>query len=87
MLKKEGKSKQAEQVGNDTVGVLYRIWPEKSGVTHIFWNEQSQYGEQINRNYGIKSFLLENWGACVYTKFWEEHGNSKLPGLCHKGID
>ena len=26
--------------------------------------------KQINGNFGIKSFLSQNWGACVYTKFW-----------------
>ena len=82
------ESKQAKQVRNDTFGVLYRIWPEESGVTRIFRNEQSQHGEQINRNFGIKLFLSKNWGACVYTKIWkDEHGNSKLLGLCHQGID
>ena len=25
-------------------------------------------GEQISRNFGIKLFLSQNWGACVYTK-------------------
>ena len=34
-------------------------------------------------NFGIKSFLSQNCGACVYTKIWkEERGNSKLPRLC-----
>ena len=27
------------------------------------------------------------WDICVYTKIWEEHGNSKLPRLYHQGID
>ena len=35
-------------------------------------------GKQINRNFGIKSLLSQNWGAYVYTKIWrEERGNSK----------
>ena len=39
-------------------------------------------------NFGIKLFLSQNWGACVYTKIWEEErGNSKLPRLSHQGID
>ena len=69
MLKKKGESKQAEQVGNDIVGVLYRIQPEKSGVTRIFRIEQSQHGEQINRNFGIKLFLSQNWGHVFTLKF------------------
>ena len=77
MLKRKGESKQAEQVGNDTVGVLYRIRPKKLGVKRIFWNEQSQHGEQINRNFGIKSFVSQNWGACVYTKFGKKNTGTR----------
>ena len=85
MFEKEGESKQAEQTGNDTVGVLYRIWLKKSGVMRLFWNERLQHGEQMNRNFGIKLFLSLNWGACVYIKVWEEErGNSKLPGCVIK---
>ena len=40
-------------------------------------------GKRINRNFGIKSLLSQNWGACVYTKIWrEECGNSKFLRLC-----
>ena len=73
MLKRKGKSKQAEQVGNETVGVLYRIRSEKSGVTRIFRNEQSQHGEQINENFGIKSFLSQNWGHVFTSKFGKKN--------------
>ena len=62
MLKKEGESKQAEQTGNGTVGVLYSVWPENSGAMRLFWNERLQDGEQMNRNFGIKLFLSQNWG-------------------------
>ena len=51
-------------------------------------NKRLRYGEHVNRNFGIKSFLSQNCGACVYTKIWEEEReNSKLPRLCHQGID
>ena len=82
-----GESKKAERVENDTIGVLYRIWPKRSGAMRLFWNERLQHGEQ-NRNFGIKWFLSQNWEVCVYTKIWEEERvNSKLPELCHQGID
>ena len=29
---------------------------------HLFWDERLQHGEQMNRNFGIKSFLSQNWG-------------------------
>ena len=39
-------------------------------------------------NFGIKLLLSQNWGACVYNKIWgEERRNTKLPRLCHQGID
>ena len=33
-------------------------------------------GKHINRNFGIKSFLSQNWGACVYTKIWEKNAGT-----------
>ena len=43
-----------------------------------------RHGKQINRNFGIKSLLSQNWGgACVYTKIWEKNaGTLWLPKLC-----
>ena len=69
MFEKEGESKQAERAGNDIVGVLYRIWPKRSGVMSLFWNERLQHGEQMNRNFVIKSFLSQNWGHVFTPKF------------------
>ena len=57
------------KVGNDTIGALYRIWPKKSGVTRIFWNEPLQHGEQINRNFGIKLFYPKIRGHVFTPKF------------------
>ena len=51
-------------------------------------NKHLRHGEQVNRNFGIKLFLSQNWGACVYTEIWEEeHGDLKLPRFSHQGID
>ena len=69
MLEIEGESKQAERFGNDTIRVLYRIWPERSGAMHLFWNVRLQHGEQMNRNFRIKSFLSQNWGYVFTPKF------------------
>ena len=77
MLKRKGESKQAEQVGNDIVGVLDRIRSEKSRVTRIFWNEQLQHGEQINRNFGVKSFLSQNWGHVFTPKFEKKNTETR----------
>ena len=84
----EGESKSAEWIEGDTIRMLYKVWPEKSGVMRMSQNKWLRHGEQVNKNFGIKSFLSQNWGACVYTKIWEEEReNSKLPRWCHQGID
>ena len=42
-----------------------------------------RHGKRINRNFGIKSLLSQNWGACVYTKIWKKNaGIRRLLRLC-----
>jgi len=36
--------------------------------------------EVIDENFGIKSFLSQDWGACVYTKFWNESREHGIEG-------
>ena len=38
-------------------------------------------------SYTMEVFRVRSLQYCVYTKIWEERGNSKLPGLCHQEID
>ena len=77
MLKRKWESKQAEPVANDTIEVLYSIRSEKSGVTRIFWNEQSQHGEQINRNFGIKLFFPKIRGHVFTSKFGKKNAGTE----------
>ena len=35
-------------IQDDTIGMLYRVEPKKSGVMHLFWNSWLQRGEQMN---------------------------------------
>ena len=87
-LKKNGKANGLNESEMILLGYYIKFRPRISRVTRIFWNKWLRHGEQVNRNFRIKSFLSQNWGACVYTKIWEEERrNSKLPRLCHKGID
>ena len=45
--------------------------------------ERLRHGKRINRNFGIKSLLFQNWGACVYTEIWEKNaGTQRVPRLC-----
>ena len=73
MFKKEGESKQAERIGNDIVWVLYRPWLEKSVAMHLFWNERLQHREQMNRNFGIKSFDPKIGGHMFTPKFGKKN--------------
>ena len=77
MLKKEGENKQSERAGNNTVRVLYRIWPERLGVMRLFWNERLQCGEQMNKNFRIKSFLSQNWGHMFTLKFGKKNAGTR----------
>ena len=80
---KKGKVDGPNESEMILLGYYIKFGPRISRVTHISQNKQL-----VNRNFGIKLFLSQNWGACVYTKIWEEErGNSKLLGLCHQGID
>ena len=42
-----------------------------------------RHGKRINRNFGIKSLLSQNWRARVYTKIWEKNaGTCWFSKLC-----
>ena len=66
--KKKGKANGQSELEMILFGYYIKFRPGISGVTHIFWNKWLQHGEQVNRNFGIKSFLSQKLRACVYTK-------------------
>ena len=66
-LKKKGKVDGPNESEMILLGYYIKFGPRISRVTHISQNKQL-----VNRNFGIKLFLSQNWGACVYTKIWEE---------------
>ena len=67
-LKKKGKANGSNELEMILLGYYIKFRPRISGVTHLFQNKRLRHGEQVNRNFGIKSFLSQNRGACVYTK-------------------
>ena len=86
--KKKGKVNGPNESEVILLGYCIKFGPRISRVTRIFRNKWLRRGEQVNRNFRIKSFLSQNWGACVYTKIWkEERGNLKLLRVYHQGID
>ena len=70
--KKKGKANGSNELEMILLGYYIKFGLRISRVTHIFWNKWLRHGEQANRNFGIKLLLSQNWGACVYTKIWEE---------------
>ena len=86
--RKKGKANGPSELEKILLGyyIRLRLRSQESRVyLGIKWLRRDK---QINGNFGIKSFLSQNWGACVYTKIWgEERGNSKLSGLSHQGFD
>ena len=70
--KKKGKANGPNESEMILLGYYIKFGLRISRATRIFQNKQLRYGEQVNTNFGIKSFLSQNWEACVYTKIWEE---------------
>ena len=82
-LRKKGKANRPSQSKNILLGHYIRLGLGSQELRVYLGAKRLRRDKQINRNFRIKSFLSQNWGACVYTKIWEEErGNSKLPKLC-----
>ena len=70
--RKKGKANRLSELEKIPLGYYIRLGlgsQESRVYLGIKW---LRHGKQINRNFGIKSFLSQNWGACVYTKIWGE---------------
>ena len=81
--RKKGKANGPRELEKMLLWYYIKLGPGSQESRVYLGTEQLWRGKQINRNFGIKSFLSQNWGPCVYTKIWgEERGNSKLPKLC-----
>ena len=81
--RKKGKANRPSESEKILLGHYIRLDPGSQESCVYLGAKWLRRGKQINRNFGIKSFLSQNWGACVYTKIWEEErGNSKLRELC-----
>ena len=81
--RKKGKANGPSELKMILLGYYIRLRPRNQESRVYLGRKWLRRGKQVNRNFGIKSFLFQNWGACVYTKIWEEErGNSKLSRLC-----
>ena len=81
--RRKGKANVLSKLERILLGYYIRLGPGSQESRVYLRTKWLQRGKQINRNFGIKSLLSQNWGACVYTKIWEENaGIRRLPKLC-----
>ena len=71
--KKKGKVNGPSGSEMILLGYYIKFRLRISGVTRIFWNKQLRHGEQVNRNFGIKSFLSQNLGHVFTPKFGKKN--------------
>ena len=81
--RKKGKANRLSELEKILLGYYIKLGLRNQESRVYLGIKWLRRGKQVNSNFGIKSFLSQNWGACVYTKIWEEErGNSKLLRLC-----
>ena len=79
-LRKKGKANRPSELEEVLLGNYIKLRPESQESCVYLGIERLRCGKRINRNFGIKSLLSQNWGACVYTKIWEKNaGTQRLP--------
>ena len=81
--REKGKANWPSELEDILLGYYIKLRPGSQESCVYLGIERLRHGKRINRNFGIKSLLSQNWGACVYTKIWEKYaGTHRLPRLC-----
>ena len=81
-LKKKGKARQPSELEKILLGYYIRLGPG-SQESHVYLRTKwLRHDKWIDKNFGIKLFLSQNWGHVFTPKIGEERGNSKLLELC-----
>ena len=76
-LRKKGKVNGPNESEMILLGYYIKFRPRISRVTHISWNKRLRHGEQVNRNFGIKLFLSQNWGHVFTPKFGKKNAGTR----------
>ena len=80
--RRRGKANRSSELEEVLLGYYIKLRPRSQESCLYLGIEQLQHGKRINRNFGIKSLLSQNWRARVYTKIWEKNaGIRRLPRL------
>ena len=68
--RKRKKGKRLSELEEVLLGHYIRLGLKNQDSRVYLGAKRLWRGKRINRNFGIKSLLSQNWGACVYTKIW-----------------
>ena len=75
--RKRGKAKRPSELEEILLEYYIKLRPGSQESCVYLRIEQLRHGKQINRNFGIKSLLSQNWGGmCLHQNLGEERGNS-----------
>ena len=66
--REKGKANRPSKLERILLGYYIRLRPGSQESCVYLRIKRLRCDKQINRNFGIKSFLSQNSGACVYTK-------------------
>ena len=69
LLKKEGKGNRPSELEKILLGYYIKFGPGSQESFIYLRIERLQRGKRINRNFGIKSLLSQNWGHVFTPKF------------------
>ena len=87
-LRKKEKANRLSESEKILLGHYIRLGPGSQESRVYLGAKRLRHGKQIDRNFGIKSLLSQNWGACVYTKIWRENtGTRSFKNCVDQGID
>ena len=68
--RKKGKANGPSELEKILLGYYIRLGPGSQESCVYLETKRLRRYKRIDKNFGIKSFLSQNWGACVYTKIW-----------------
>ena len=82
-LRKKGKANGLSELEKILLGYYIRLGSGSQESRVYLGTKRLRRGKQINRNFGIKSFLSKNWGGmCLHQNLGEEIDCIRLPKLC-----
>ena len=76
-LRKKGKANKPCELEKILLGYYIRLGLGSQESRVYLGTKRLRHGKQTNRNFEIKSFLSQNWGACVYTKIWKKNAGTR----------